>query len=178
MHILGPIALIISSVVALIFPFYFILFVVRAIRSRRLGPASGTSLLTLVLFLAIITPLFSIPVDKSIKTKRHRRTAEAKHNLNIIFHYQTVYQAEHAAYAGAGGEKNAFELLGYSPLDQSVYAYFCGESALVNTRDNAIDMWPGGDLPFSFRSEVKKGTVVQTTIMAHAQTNRLTASVV
>ncbi len=59
------------------------------------------------------------------------RQSEAKVNLTAIGVAQAAYFDQHQTYAGGS---DCFELLGWAPEGENVYAYYCGQDLIARKR--------------------------------------------
>jgi hypothetical protein len=136
---------IVCALVALLFPLYLLLVIVRTIRAWRMksrGPSKGlVAYYLLVLFVAIVfTPLFGPYIPP--------RSYEAKSNLMEIFNAQIAYFGMHDTFAGGA---DSFILLEWSPKGPNKYAYYCGDYGIANSYGPKVPFENASEWPMTER---------------------------
>ena len=77
------------------------------------------------------------------------RASEARVELASIYKAQLNYHRETGSFAGGS---NAFELLGWKPEIQNMYAYYCGDDWIKNKKSDPVLITPGPNWPYPERS--------------------------
>lgn len=121
---------------------YPFLFLALRWRARRKGRA-GISAWTLVPWFSF-TLVVLLTVPQSLRFSARAMQSEARTNLGAIYTVQQSYFSNSGTYAGGPA---AYELLNWGPAGGSLYAYYCGEAMIENTKGITVTQRPGGDWP-------------------------------
>lgn len=110
-----------------VFPVYAIGFIVRLIR-RRFDQLHHPTMV--LLSLAFVLSGLAV-LNNFMSFSRRAKQSEAKTNLGAIFTCQVSYYGEYKEYARG---KDCFELIGWEPEGDTIYAYFCDQDVLMPTK--------------------------------------------
>ena len=148
---LGLIFTFAAMVAACLFPIYCIYFggVRYNFRRLRLDPTSRPSWLTLLIYCAFMALWLRVMIPNVLEFDAKAKTSEAKANLKAIYQAQKTYFQQNHTYAGSkaadGEDVGCFQMIHWQPEGQSRYAYFCGETVIVNQLPLGINPLPSLD---------------------------------
>jgi len=94
-----------------------------------LDPRAKPSRITLIIFTLTICLWVFETCSGGMKFNSTAKESEAKTNLKQVYLSEEAYYKSHHTYAGGA---NAFQLIGWSPVGQNRYAYYCGDDFIPN----------------------------------------------
>lgn len=137
---------------ALLFPLYFIAFIVLTIQSFRRKLQAGPSIATLALYF-LFSILFLLKLPGVIEMTLMEPMLEAKANLGAIYVAQLSYFSHANTYADRAmvnsKSLDCFQLIHWKPTDPTRYSYYCGHDVLPNSQGSPLPLRPGRDWPFT-----------------------------
>jgi hypothetical protein len=129
------------AIILLFYPVRHLVAVRIASRKNRPKPSRWLLLGWLAYFLTLVNyfvPAFLGMTYESV-------ASEAKTELGSIYQSQLQYRRKTGSFAG--GQK-AFELLGWKPIGENGYSYFCGNDKIPNRKYNELKIPPGPGWPY------------------------------
>jgi hypothetical protein len=136
----------------LLFPLYFIAFIVLTIQSFRRKHGVRPSIAALVLYFLFAISFFT-RTPGVVKYTLMKPTQEAKANLGAIYVAQLSYFSKANTYAdrttGDSKSLDCFQLIHWKPTGPTRYSYYCGHDVFPNSQGAPLPLRPGRDWPFT-----------------------------
>jgi len=134
-----------ALIIVISFPIHVILWLKKSSKLQQAGCKKMVRFFLLFFhFVCVGCSLLIILIGLSGRLTVQAKQSEAKTNLGAIYEAQRAYFSDHNTYAGGD---QAFQILGWEPLGQTRYAYYCDSAVIPNLLGRAEIPMPNKNWP-------------------------------